>query len=212
VLHHCGDAARDNPPPSRRHTDSDDIAALVAGEALSEAAALAGGVERAREFLRLLGRVSTPPSWMACVVGMRDGEVCAVLEQGPAEDDIKVSLGLILGVVKAWGLGPATRLLPRGLALQRVRIKAPAGSWLVREVHVRAEVRGRGLGTLLLRPAEEDATRHGRRTLALTTRTNNPARALYERLGYQTIATRTNKRYLRYSGAEGRVLMVKKLD
>lgn len=196
---------------SAAESDSDAIADLVAGDASSEAAALAGGVEQAREFLRLLEEISDPPSWISSVVGVQDGAVCAVLQQGPAEEDIRVSARLLTGLIARWGLLAALRGLPRGLALQSVRIKAPAGSWVVREVHVRPDLRGRGIGTVLLRRAEESAVGNGRTVLALTTRTNNPARRLYERTGYRTVASRTNRMYRRYSGADGRILMVKEL-
>jgi ribosomal protein S18 acetylase RimI-like enzyme len=203
-----------NPAISLRQAtgaDAEVIADLVAGDASSEAASLAGGVDRARAFIRAVDRASNPPSWTSAVVAVQHGVVCAVLQQGPAEEDVKASAGLLAELIRAWGVLPTLRLLPRGIALQRVQIRAPSGSWVVREVHVRPELRNQGVGALLLRRAEEDAVRSGHNVLALTTRTNNPARRLYQRLGYTTVATRTNRRYERYSGAEGRILMVKKL-
>jgi len=47
--------------------------------------------------------------------------------------------------------------------------------------------------------------------MSLTTHTSNPARRLYERHGYRVVETRTDPAYERYTGIEGRVLMVKEL-
>jgi ribosomal protein S18 acetylase RimI-like enzyme len=52
---------------------------------------------------------------------------------------------------------------------------------------------------------------HGRSCIGLTTRTNNPARRLYERLGYVVVRTKNSRLYERFTGAEGRVLMTKDL-
>ena len=52
---------------------------------------------------------------------------------------------------------------------------------------------------------------YGAAHLSLTTRSDNPARRLYERNGYTVIEERTGRRYARMTGTPGRILMVKPL-
>jgi ribosomal protein S18 acetylase RimI-like enzyme len=184
-------------------TDSDVIEALIFGEPSSEAAALAGGPERARIFGHLVMGASPFASWQATKVAELDGQIVAALQQGPAEEDFRPTLRFLWAVARGFGLRASLALLPRGLALQRARLAAPAGAWVVREVHVDPSSRNRGIGRVLLEQAEADASRRGATTMALTTRTNNPARRLYERLGYRVIDTRTDRRYKKWTGAEG---------
>jgi ribosomal protein S18 acetylase RimI-like enzyme len=193
--------------------DADAIADLLWGDPSGEATALVGSPERARQFGRLVDEASTPPPWTASVVAVGANEVCGFLSQGPAEDgEFQVTPAFVRSLVRAWGFLTALRLLPRGLAQQRVQIAAPPGSWLIREVHVAEHLRGQGIGGLLLERAEECARANGRTTIALTTRTNNPARRLYERRGYQVVKERTNPSYCRHTGADGRILMVNHLN
>jgi ribosomal protein S18 acetylase RimI-like enzyme len=58
-------------------------------------------------------------------------------------------------------------------------------------------VRNRGLGTGFLTWMKERADRK-RKDLTLDVMSNNPARRLYERLGFKTIATADNKITMRY--------------
>jgi GNAT superfamily N-acetyltransferase len=95
--------------------------------------------------------------------------------------------------------------------LQRVRVPTPPDCWVVRELHVLPQMRGQRLGGVLLRRAEEAAPRAGYSEVALTTRTENPARRLCERSGYQVVENRTNRLYRRWTGADGGVLMIKQL-
>ena len=61
---------------------------------------------------------------------------------------------------------------------------------------VAAPVRGRGVGGALLRAVEEEARAAGARALALDVIENNPARRLYERLGFQSVRTHRLPRLL----------------
>jgi ribosomal protein S18 acetylase RimI-like enzyme len=58
-------------------------------------------------------------------------------------------------------------------------------------------VRNRGLGTSFLTWMKERAERK-RKDLTLEVMTNNPARRLYERLGFKAISTASNKITMRY--------------
>lgn len=52
-------------------------------------------------------------------------------------------------------------------------------------MYVQKAMRGRGVATALLRHAEEIARRRGHRSLGLSVDPDNPARRLYESLGYR---------------------------
>lgn len=64
--------------------------------------------------------------------------------------------------------------------------------WVV-GVYTRSDVRGRGIGTALMRQAVHTATRLGVSRLYLYTDANGTARRLYERLGWQPIAEEVYK-------------------
>lgn len=191
--------------------DADRIVQLTYGEPSAEAVALAGSQAVALTFGRLLSAAWPAVSWRYSVVAVADDRVVGVLQHGDASDDFRPGPLFALRLIAGMGLVTAARALPRGMALQRVRVSAPPGSWVVNEVHVDAAFRGSGIGGRLMDVAEHEARRRGYRTMALTTRTNNPARRLYERLGFLVVQTRTDSGYERYTGAAGRVLMVKTL-
>jgi ribosomal protein S18 acetylase RimI-like enzyme len=103
------------------------------------------------------------------------------------------------------------KALPRGIAVLSAQLSVPDGCWHIAELHVHPSHRGRGIGSVLIARADEVARMHGRSCIGLTTRTNNPARRLYERLGYVVVRTKNSRLYERFTGAEGRVLMTKDL-
>jgi ribosomal protein S18 acetylase RimI-like enzyme len=89
-----------------------------------------------------------------------------------------------------WGLlhtlGPALLLrLGRLLALQRAIGRTAGEEFYVSNVAVYPELRGRGIGSLLLADAERRAVPAGAASVVLDVETDNPsALRLYERLGY----------------------------
>jgi ribosomal protein S18 acetylase RimI-like enzyme len=67
----------------------------------------------------------------------------------------------------------------------------------LQQLFVLPAMRNRGLGTAFLTWMKERADRK-RKDLTLEVMTNNPARHLYERLGFKAISTASNKITMRY--------------
>lgn len=107
--------------------------------------------------------------------------------------------------VGAWGVLGPLRLAAKGWPRQLVEIPMPPGPKLV-ELQAHPTRRGTGVGTGLLEHIIELV---GSRQLSLTTRSNNPARRLYERHGFVLTAEKTHRRFERCTGAKGRILMVR---
>lgn len=59
--------------------------------------------------------------------------------------------------------------------------------WLLNDLFVTAEARGRGVGEALLKRARQHAEETGACELVLETANDNPARRLYERSGYRHV-------------------------
>ena len=78
-------------------------------------------------------------------------------------------------------------------------VRAAPGEEELLLIAVIPEARGQGLGRSLLRYAVEDAEARGADRIFLEMRANNPARAFYERFGFQAIGRR--KDY--YRAADG---------
>ena len=107
--------------------------------------------------------------------------------------------------IRAFGVLGAARLVLQGWPRQRVDFARPEGVML-QELHVDPARRGQGVGGLLLGAVVE---RHGHGPISLTTRTDNPARRLYERHGFETVAEKRHPTFERRTGSMGRVLMVR---
>jgi ribosomal protein S18 acetylase RimI-like enzyme len=110
-----------------------------------------------------------------------------------------------LAAVAGWGVLGPVRLVVRGWPRQLVEIPMPAGPKLV-ELQAHPTRRGTGVGSALL---EHVIGAIGGQTLSLTTRTDNPARRLYERHGFTVRAEKLHRAFERRTGATGRILMVR---
>ena len=195
-----------------RPARADDVPVLaqrIYGEPTGDTVAIFGSAERAIKFGLVLMALCDDLSWPATEVAELDGEVVGLVMDGSGSAD-PPPRRLVPGVLRA--IGPRALLaLPRAVALESVRMSPPDGAWVVRELHVAPAHRGRGLGAQLIERAETRAATAGVERIALVTRTNNPARRLYERAGYRVTVERTNPRYERVTGAAGRLLMEKSL-
>jgi ribosomal protein S18 acetylase RimI-like enzyme len=70
----------------------------------------------------------------------------------------------------------------------------PAADWWVYDIEVAEASRGKGIGQRAMELAEDIAREHGANTLGLNVFAHNePARKLYERLGYRPVSTRMVK-------------------
>ncbi len=75
-----------------------------------------------------------------------------------------------------------------GLPAGRLLVDAGADDLLVVDLALLPQLRGRGLGGALLAEVQRDAARTGR-GVRLSVEIGNPARSLYERLGFTEIAS-----------------------
>ena len=71
-----------------------------------------------------------------------------------------------------------TQLYPSFSSVGLIRI------YILNDLFVKPEYRGKGIGERLLKTAQEFCLRDGAKGLALETAVDNPAKSLYERLGW----------------------------
>lgn len=204
-------------PTFRKATpaDTERIAEIIHKEAGQEALGLCFGradlaLALGYELIRLPG---SPMGWEHTVLAELESAPVGVLQADGSQVSFGsfITPGVVLRVIRIFGLVKAVRGLPRIRARGRIDIDAAPGAYVVHELHVLPDYRNRGIGGVMLRYAEEDARRLGYRLMSLTTTTSNPARRLYERRGFRVVETRTDSAYERYTGIAGRHLMVKDL-
>jgi ribosomal protein S18 acetylase RimI-like enzyme len=192
--------------------DTERIAAIMFEESGREAIGLALDEARAREISNAQVRLpNSPQGWQHTVLAELEGEPVGVLQAGINPVSVTITPRLALAALRIYGPIDIFRLLPRLRARGRLNMGAPEGSYHVAELHVDPGYRNRGIGGAMLGYAEKEARKQGCRQMSLVTTTVNPARHLYERHGYRVVETRTDREYERYTGIEGRVLMVKEL-
>jgi ribosomal protein S18 acetylase RimI-like enzyme len=107
--------------------------------------------------------------------------------------------------VSGWGLAGPIRLVVKGWPRQLVEIRMPPGLKLI-ELQAHPTRRGTGVGSALLEHVIEMA---GDRPISLTTRSDNPARRLYERHGFVVGSQKNHRIFEARTGAPGRILMVR---
>lgn len=194
-----------------RAEELDRIAEIIVGDPGQEAIAIAGCVEAAREFgMGWVRLPDSPQGWQRTTVAELDGEVVGIIQAGPPVDSFQVTPRVAWLALRILGVSLVTAL-PRLRARQRVQVDAPEGSYYIAELDVDPAHRNRGIGGALLDYAEAEARRLDHARMALSTTTSNPARHLYERHGFHVEHTATDPSYKRYTGIDGRHLMVKEL-
>ena len=193
--------------------DSDILADLVMGEPQQETTRVAMRLfglqdfEAARQLLRVAWRAAE--NWRRSTVAELEHTPVGMLQSGGSS--FRVTPSLVLSVLRGLPLTTLLRM-PGRLRLQRKLVPPkPPGAYVIAEIHVAAEFRGRRLGEAILAYAQEDALSGGFGEMALHTLTTNPAQHLYKRYGFDEVARRVDPEFERITGAEGNVLMVKRL-
>ena len=198
----CQDAARYLPLVDIRpagEADLDPMVDVMFAEPGVEQRAFMPTIDGARRFTSDLWRRAGLDDF---VVASDAGEVVGFAwcsERGVATRDGA------LAAVAGWGVLGPVRLALRGWPRQLVEIPMPPGPKLV-ELQAHPARRGTGVGSALL---EHVIAAIEGRTLSLTTRTDNPARRLYERHGFTVRAQKVHRAFERRTGASGRILMVR---
>jgi ribosomal protein S18 acetylase RimI-like enzyme len=191
-----------------------DVAALLAvmGDTpTAEQIGISGNKRRARIVRRKLNEILfAPASLPGTSILIDDGDPVGLIKLGEeAAGDF--SLGLAWMALRIFGPMGIVGLVTRLRSRERVNFATPPDALHIAEVHVREDKRSKGYGGLLLRYAEEQAIAENHARLSLTTTTDNPARHLYERFGFTIAERKVDADYERYTGIEGRILMVKEL-
>ena len=202
-------------PVFRRATreESDLLADLVLGEPEQETTRVGMALygmhtfDEARRMFRLLWRAGE--NWRQSEMAIADGRPVGVLQTG--RPSTRITLAIVVAALRS--LGPATLLrMPSRLRTQRrVTPEKPEGAYVISEIHVAPDFRGRKIGELIIAHAEEDARQGEFPMMALHTLTTNPARSFYERLGFTVAAEAHDADFERLTGAKGNVLYVKRL-
>jgi len=195
--------------------DAERIAEIIAGEPGREAIGIAGDVHKARAIGMVIARMEGMPPGPGglehTLLAELGGETVGIVHARSGPDRFKITPPVALAAIRIFGPLGAVRLLPRVRARARVEMPSPAGAYHIGELDVDPRYRNRGIGGALLGYAEKEARKQGCRQMSLITTTDNPARRLYERHGFRVVETRTDPDYERYTGIEGRMLMVKEL-
>ena len=193
--------------------DTERIAAIMFDDPGIEVMRLAFNDERlasalSKELVRMPGSTM---GWRRTVLAERDGMALGVLQADSEPAVMPITLRLMLHFAGMFGPVKVVRAQPRFRARRRVGLRAPAGAYVVHELHVHPEHRNCGIGGVMLDYAEAEAKRRGNQRMSLETHMANPARHLYERHGFRIVATATDAAYERYTAIPGRYLLVKEL-
>ena len=179
--------------------DFDAMVEVMFAEPSVEQIAFMPSIEGARRFTRAMWTHAGPDDF---IVAADEGETVGFAWS--SEDEVSLRAGA-RAAVAGWGATGPLRLVVKGWPRQLVEIPMPAGPKLI-ELHVHPSRRGDGVGSILLRHVIGLV---GNRSLSLTTRSDNPARRLYERHGFSVRAERTHRIYEKRTGARGRILMTR---
>jgi ribosomal protein S18 acetylase RimI-like enzyme len=183
---------------------------IMYGDPWPELVRIAGGIEQARVLGWLL--VRSGGQTFVCEL---DSEAVGAIQSRVGRRHVARALAArpqVLRVLpQVYRISDAPGLMRRLLARRRVDFPPVAGAYHLTQLSVEQRARGRGVGTALLQFVEADARLRQFARISLTTGTANPARQLFERLGFRVIGEKSDRAFEKITGASGRLLMVKDL-
>ncbi|PYE55307.1 GNAT family N-acetyltransferase [Deinococcus yavapaiensis] len=146
---------------------------------------------KAPEFLRFAFESGRGAFGHACfTVAEREGRVVGVVAVASAQDTLRRDVGLVWSLLRFCKLG-AFGVVTRGLRLSRLMPPPSKETLFLSLLGVSEDVRGRSVGTRLIRGVVERAHAEGYAKVALDVAvTNDDARRLYERLGFRVARQR----------------------
>lgn len=137
------------------------------------------------------------------------GAVGILVGYTPEQEQQRVR-GMLLPILTFYGLWGALRFIRRGMAGFNLHDGDP-GDWVIANVAVSAAARGQGVGRQIMLHAEERARQAGCQRTTLLVRLGNPARRLYDALGYLPLAEYRSKKLEQVLKMPGFTWMGKKL-
>jgi GNAT superfamily N-acetyltransferase len=140
-----------------------------------------------------------------------DGSAVGLLLSHPGRMLNRLGLSTAYRLLRLYGPLPFARFAARALPFSMAR-EANADEYFVSALAVLPAFQGRGVGAGVMAHAEDKARTFGLARCALTVDVgNDPARRLYERMGYLTVGTISFARGGRAGGLESLYRMVKEL-
>ncbi len=195
--------------------DLDRLIAILYDDPPSEFRGLVPDRRKARAIGAAMLRTGLSLNVGRTAVAVAGGEAVGLIELHRPGDSDRLPLWPMLRIVARAlpivGPGGLWRYVSYQRARGRMSMPHPPQALYVWELDVHPDWRNRGIGSVMLRHAEEVARREGFPRIALSTTTTNPAQHLYHRHGYRIVETRLDPAYERLTGIPGRVLMVKEL-
>jgi len=143
-------------------------------------------------------------------VAEAEGQALGILIGYTPEEERRRVRGMLGGMLTFYGLGDTLRVIRRGMAGFNLHDGDP-GDWVIANVAVSEAARNRGVGRAMMLHAEERARQAGCRRTTLLVRWGNPARRLYDALGYQPLAEYDDERLERVLKVAGFTWMGKGL-
>jgi GNAT superfamily N-acetyltransferase len=196
-----------------RAEDNARLAYIVFNEPDFEAVALIGDVPRARKYgYGKIALEKIPSSKIRhTVVAEKDGQIVGLLQYA-LEKEYLPAFPVVWLLLKSVGPIGFLRRIPKLRALRRVNIDTPEGAFNVEAVNVDPTYQGHGIGTELLKWADEEAARRHVTRMSVSTWIGYRSVGLYERDGFVQVESKRDPDYERYFGVPGRVLLVKRLS